>query len=76
MKHPDTISTVEDTSDPTLKQYTLYQLEDTTLPKAHENPYKVSLTTEGKSVLMDTDTGQVLPCHLFQTIYTNTFGQL
>ena len=52
-KHPETVSTVEDTSDATLEQYTLYQLEDATLLKARENPYKVTLTIEGKSVLID-----------------------
>ena len=59
-KHPEIVSTVEDKSGPILEQYTLYQLEDATLPKAHENLYKVTLIIEGKSALMDTDTGASL----------------
>ena len=69
MKHPETVSTVEDTPDPTLEQYTLYQLKDAMLLKAH---YKVTLTIEGKSVLMDIDTGASLSLvseHTYQELW-------
>lgn len=59
-KHPETVNTVADTSDSTQEQYTHYQLQDTTLTKPHENPYKMILTTEGKSVETDIDTGASL----------------
>ena len=71
-KHLGTVSTVEDTSDPTLEQYTFYQLEDATLPQAHKNRYKVTLTIESKSVLMDIDTGASLSLvseHTYQELW-------
>ena len=74
-KPQENVGTVEDTSDPTQEQYTLYQLDDTPLPKPRENPYKVTLSIEGKSVLMDIDTGASIPCHLFQNIRTKNSGQ-
>ena len=61
-----------ETSDPTQEQYTLYQLDDTPLPKTCENPYKVTLTIEGKSVLMDIDTGASLSLvseHTYQELW-------
>ena len=72
-KPPENVGTVEDTSDPTQEQYTLYQLDDTPLPKARENPYKVTLTIEGKSVLMDIDTGASLSLvseHTYQELWS------
>ena len=71
-KPPETISAVDDASDSTLEQYTLYQLEDATLPKAHENPYKVTLAIEGKSVQMDIDTGASLSLvseHMYRELW-------
>ena len=32
-----------------------YHLEDATLPRAAENPYKVTITIEGQSVQMEID---------------------
>ena len=63
---------MEDTLDPTLEQYTLYQLEDATLRKEHGNPDKVTLKIEGKSVLMDIDTGASLSLvseHTYQELW-------
>ena len=71
-KPPENVGTVEDTSNPAQEQYTLYQLDDTPLPKARENPYKVILTIEGKSVLMDIDTGASLSLdseHTYQELW-------
>ena len=52
----ETVKTVEDTHTSAQEQYNLYNLEDATLPKPTENPYKVTLTIEGKPVQMDIDT--------------------
>lgn len=72
-KPPETVSAVEGTSDPTLEQYTLYQLEDDTLPKAHGNPYKVTLEIEDKLLLMDIDNGassSLVSEHTYQELWS------
>jgi len=58
---------VEDVSTTNLGQYDLYHLEDGTVPRSSENPYKVTLSIEGKSVQMKIDTGASLSLVLEQT---------
>ena len=68
----EAVRTVEDTSTSTQEQYELYHLEDATLPKTSENPYKVTLTIEGKSVQMEIDTGASLSLvseHTYQELW-------
>ena len=57
---PETVKTAEDTHTSTKEQYNLYNLEDATLRKPTENPYKVTITNEGKTVQMDIDTAASL----------------
>ena len=46
----ETVKTVEQISSSPQEQYSLYNVEDTTLPKPSESPYRVTLFLEGKSV--------------------------
>ena len=54
-----TVKTV-DTSTTGTGQYQLYHLEDSTLPKASQNPYVVTLTVDGKQLQFEVDTGASL----------------
>ena len=56
----ETVKTVEQIPSSPQEQYSLYNVEDTTLPKPSENPYRVTLLLEGKSVQMEIDTGASL----------------
>jgi len=54
------VGLVEDTSTTNQGQYDLYHIEDSTVPRSSKNPYKVTLSVEGKSVQMEIDTGASL----------------
>ena len=56
----ETVKTVEQVCSSPQEQYSLYNVEDITLPKTSENPYRVTLILEGKSVKMEIDTGASL----------------
>ena len=50
----------------------IYHLKDTTLPKTSGNPYKVTLTIEGKAVQMEIDPGASLSLvseHTYQELW-------
>jgi len=53
------VGLVEDASTTNQGQYDLYHLEDG-IPRSSENPYKVTLSIEGRSVQMEIDTGTSL----------------
>ena len=63
----ETVKTVEQVCSSPQEQYSLYNVEDITLPKTSENPYRVTLILEGKAVQMEIDTGASLSLASEQT---------